>query len=259
MPAGSVWTMEETKMAFALYFLIGPSKADSRNPDVRALAAAIDRTPGAVALKLANIAAFDQNRVAEGRVGMKHGNKLDRGIWIEYDGGGDEFLGEATDLLRRRLGESSLSARSLDEVEDGLGELPEGKERAAMVSQRVNQRYFREILLSLYGGRCCLTHLAVPELLVASHIKPWAAADPRTERLAASNGLLLNALHDRAFDRGLMTIDGHYRVRISGKVRHDAETERCLWRFDSVEIELPKSHPPAREFIEYHNDVVFQG
>ncbi|HIZ17630.1 MAG TPA: HNH endonuclease [Candidatus Olsenella stercoravium] len=86
-----------------------------------------------------------------------------------------------------------------------------GLERVEQVLTRVNQDYFRSVLLSNYGGTCCLTGIDIPALLTASHIKPWAAATPN-ERLISSNGILLNALHDRAFDRSLITLDDRYRV-----------------------------------------------
>ena len=245
-------------MAFALYFLIGPSKADGRNPDVQRLAQAIGRTPAAVALKLANIAANDKNRIAAGRAGMRHGSKLDRQIWLDFEGGGDAFMDEVVSDLERTVRTADVEFDSLAAVGRGLEEVPEGRERTALVRQRVNQRYFRHVLLEIYGGACCVTHLAVPELLAASHIKPWAACAPATERLAASNGLLLNALHDRAFDQGLMTIDQHYRVHISPRVRHSGQTDRWLWSFEGSKIALPSINLPGADFIEYHNDVVFQ-
>lgn len=250
------WTSEETRMAFALYFIIGPSKADGRNEDVRALANAIRRSPSAVALKLANIAACDKNRLASGHLGMSHASRLDHEVWAEYDGGGDEFLARATESLVHAVGDCGGKLGAIAMELDGA---PVGRDRLAMVTQRVNQDYFRSTLMDLYGGKCCVTGLAVPQLLVASHIKPWASCDPRTERLAASNGLLLNALHDKAFDRGLMTIDYDYRVHISSRVERTEETNRWLWCLDGERITLPRHHAPAREFIEYHNDVVFQG
>lgn len=260
MAAGQKWTHEETCMAFALYFLIGPSKADGHNPDVQALARALGRTPGAVALKLANIAAFDVNRTAQGRVGMAHGSKLDAAMWEEYEREGEPFLDYALDLLGHAgHGKVAIEFDSLASAERGLEHLPQSTERRALVRQRVNQSYFRDMLLEVYHKRCCLTGIAVPELLVASHIKPWAACESAADRLTARNGLLLDALHDRAFDRGLMTIDKNLRMRISSRVKHTAENDRWLWAYDGERITVPAGCRPAPEFITYHNDVVFQG
>ena len=116
------------------------------------------------------------------------------------------------------------------------------------------------MLLSNYGGTCCLTGIDIPALLTASHIKPWAAATP-SERPMSSNGLLLNALHDRAFDRGLITLDDRYRVVVSSRVPHTATNDQWLYAFDGRKIALPgsdKSTWPSLDFIHYHNDCVFE-
>ena len=87
-----------------------------------------------------------------------------------------------------------------------------------MITVRVNQNYFRNALLENYDHRCCITNLGIEPLLVSSHIKPWSDADPATERLSPKNGLLLNTLHDRAFDQGLMTIGQNLHIVISSQL-----------------------------------------
>ena len=64
-------------MAFTLYYLLPSKMVDKSGADIINLAKAIGRTPGSVALKAWNIAAYDANRVARGRVGMTHGSRLD--------------------------------------------------------------------------------------------------------------------------------------------------------------------------------------
>ncbi len=83
------------------------------------------------------------------------------------------------------------------------------------------------------------------------------------ERLSPENGLLLNALHDRAFDQGLITIDRDLRVVVSRQVPRRANVGMpeydYLWSFNGRRIDVPGPFRPRREFIEYHNDVVFRG
>lgn len=67
-------------MAFALYFLLAPNEVDRKTADIIRLANALGRTPDAVALKIWNIAANDPNRTSSGKVGMRHGSKLDKEI-----------------------------------------------------------------------------------------------------------------------------------------------------------------------------------
>ena len=100
-----------------------------------------------------------------------------------------------------------------------------------------------------------------PDLLIASHIKPWKDSDSRTERTNPSNGLCLNALHDKAFDRGFITLDKDYRIVISKRLsdmRVDEKTRDWFFSYDHQQIMLPDKFIPGRDFIEYHNDVVFQ-
>lgn len=77
----------------------------------------------------------------------------------------------------------------------------------------MNQSFFRSRILSAYDYRCCVTGLTVRPLLVASHIIPWS--EDAANRLNPRNGLCLNALHDRAFDRGLMWIEPDFTIRFS--------------------------------------------
>ena len=77
-------------------------------------------------------------------------------------------------------------------------------ERESIVKVRVNQYFFRKTILAAYNNTCCITGINKPELLIASHIIPWS----ENEELSVNplNGLCLNAIHDKAFDCGLIAI-----------------------------------------------------
>ncbi len=253
MAHGTDWTWEETLMAFALYKIVGHSPR-KKDPDIIALANALGRTVDAVCYKIGNISANDKNVVDLGLSGWKNGSKYDRLVWEKYEELGDELLSDSLNLLTKTTKGHSPSGRL---VEYGLIDFREGSETAVVTKKRINQDYFRRNLLKNYSKRCCMTNLGIESMLVASHIKPWSKSDPKTERLAANNGLLLNAFHDRAFDKGLITIDANHIVRVSRKVKRNDETEQCLWAFNGKPIRLPEIHAPAKEFIEYHNDLIF--
>ena len=104
-----------------------------------------------------------------------------------------------------------------------------------------------------------MTGIAVPELLIASHIKPWAISDPKTERTNPRNGLCLNALHDKAFDKGLITVLPDYTVRVSSKLKAYIHPDGIFWllQCDKQPIVKPEKFVPDRRFLEYHNDTVF--
>ena len=249
MPAGSNWTLGETEAAFALYMAIPTARIRRDSPEVIALAGALGRTVGSVHLKLWNIASNDPNRLSMGRSGMAHAGRWDSAVWDLYREGGSDYVARTAAALDALEGGTVTRAIGID--------LPEGKERAALVAQRVNQDYFRNTLLANYGGRCCLSGLSSPALLLASHIKPWSVSDPRTERTNPANGLLLNALLDSAFDRGLMTLDPGLRAGFSPALREDPSYAALFAPYEGRRIELPAHMPPAPEFLEYHREVIF--
>ena len=256
MSKDNEWTPNETLMAFVLYWALPTKDIRDTNDDIVALSNAIGRTPGAVKAKLGNISSHDEQRVSQGKTGLSHGAKTDAWIWDRYKAEGDSLIEEGIKLVDNASRESGLASESPRFIALSV---PEGKDRLSTVLVRVNQQYFRNTLLENYGHQCCVTGLRVDQLLVASHIKPWSDADPASERLAADNGLLLNAFHDRAFDKGLITIDEGYHIIVSRKVKKDDATKRWLFDFEGQTIQMPRRCRPRREFIEYHNDVVFQG
>ena len=244
------WTWDETLQAFLLYMMLPKKELDDKGDEVIALAERLGRSPNAVALKIWNIAAHDENRLAQGKVGMKNGSKLDAAVWDAFREHGDELLDQALSLFDERalrLFDNKLPAS------DGSVPKSHGETREAITHVRVGQGYFRNSLIASYGQRCCITGIELPELLVASHIKPWKDSNPQ-EKVDSSNGLLLNALHDKAFDKGLITLDSDYRIRVSTRGR----SESMLASYDKQRITLPSFALPGKEYIEYHSDVVFR-
>jgi putative restriction endonuclease len=137
---------------------------------------------------------------------------------------------------------------------------PEGKEQQQIVKARINQDFFRKTVLASYNFKCCITGLPLPQLLIASHIKPWKDSDSLTERTDPRNGLLLNSFHDRAFDKGLITIDKKYTIHVSSSVKNSTDESISMWmsRYHNQKITLPQRFIPSHKYIEYHNDVIFQ-
>ena len=90
-----------------------------------------------------------------------------------------------------------------------------GTEVERLVRQRVGQARYRDALLAYWGGACAVTGINVPEVLRASHAKPWAVCDSDAERLDVFNGLLLAAHLDALFDQFLLSFDEHGRALIS--------------------------------------------
>lgn len=252
------WTREETILVLDLYCKIPFSKISKTNEKIIDLARLINRSPSAVGLKMANLARFDEELRSRNISGMAHGSKLDQEIWNEFCNNWEELSYQAQKILADKKQTTVEEMLNYDDIE----KIPPGEYRESVVKTRVGQYFFRASVLSAYSNRCCITGLTVPALLVSSHIKPWRDSDIQTERTNPSNGLCLNALHDKAFDRGLITIDHDYKIIVSNKLKNadmDIETKEWIQHYDGSMILLPDRFMPGQKFIEYHNDVVFKG
>lgn len=252
------WTREETILAFDLYCKIPFSKISKTNEQIIELAEIIGRSPSSVGLKMANLARFDTELQSRNISGMSHGSKLDESIWKEFCNNWEELSYQAQNILAHK------KQTSIENIIDymNIENIPIGEDREKLIKSRVGQYFFRMSVLSAYSNRCCITGLNRPELLIASHIKPWKDSDIQTERTNPSNGLCLNALHDKAFDRGLITIDYNYNIVVSNKLKDsdmDLETKAWFEYYDQKRIILPDRFLPRKEFIEYHNDKIFMG
>lgn len=126
-------------------------------------------------------------------------------------------------LLRRAFQlANSLPTALLHRFELQAAAMPRATEAERLVVQRVGQDIFRAGLMDYWEGRCAVTGLDVPELLRASHIKPWAACESDAERLDVFNGLLLAPHLDAAFDRGFITMADDGQVLVSPALTPDA-------------------------------------
>lgn len=126
------------------------------------------------------------------------------------------------------------------------------------VRVRLGQRFSRQTVLASYGGRCCITGNPVPQLLIASHVLPWAT-HPR-HRVNPRNGLCLSRLHDAAFDAGLITFDADWRLVLSPRLRQHLphrSVESNFAAYEGQAIRLPEKFAPEAAFMAEHREGVF--
>jgi len=115
--------------------------------------------------------------------------------------------------------------------------------RQQLVDARIGQGGFRRALMAYWDGSCALTGCSLAQVLVASHIKPWAGSSNQ-ERLDPFNGLLLAAHVDRLFDRGLISFANDGRLLYSAALPH-AELERLGLQGDDRRLkQLAPAHLP---------------
>lgn len=249
------WTWDETLVAFRLYCRTPFGKLHRHNPDIIALAEKINRTPSAVGQKACNFASLDPALQARGIKGLSNRSRLDEEVWERFHADSEAVAEEAERAYARIVrGEGPQPP----EMEDAT--LPDGPTDAErLVRVRRVQGFFRSAVFISYGHACALTGLAVPALLNASHIVPWSASSER--RADPRNGLCLNALHDRAFDRGLMTLDEELRVVISPTLAEHGglgDLAAVLPAYAGRPLRLPGRFTPDAEALAYHREHVFQ-
>lgn len=253
---GKNWTREEHILAFNLYCKIPFGSIHMRNPRIIELARILHRTVGSVSLKLSNFARLDPALQARGIKGMSHGAKGEVEIWNEFAKHPETLAFESEQMFADHIG------KPIEEVADvDTGDLPPvGREREATIRVRVNQSFFRDRILSAYNFRCCVTGLTVQPLLTASHIIPWA--EDEKNRLNPKNGLCLNALHDRAFDRHLMWIEDGFVIGFAPQLHkvssREVETARWLTSFEGSQLILPKEFAPDLKFLKQHSEKCLQ-
>ena len=108
----------------------------------------------------------------------------------------------------------SLPDAPLARFQVKIAGLPRTTEAERMVVQRIGQDVFRDALMDYWGRRCPLTGITEPALLRASHIVPWSDCND-AQRLDVHNGLLLSALWDAAFDKGLVSFADDGKLCVS--------------------------------------------
>lgn len=225
--------------AIKLYCVTPFGRLHSTNPDIVALAARLGRTPSALALKLTNFAALDTSRPQKG---MSNYSKLDAAVWTEIFGNTDAFF---------PLPEShSPQLFAADGEAEAYVQRPEGRDVPVQSKARSGQQFFRSMIMTSYGSRCAMTDIDTPDLLIASHILPWA--EEKAERTNPRNGLLLNRLHDRAFESGHIVLDEQLRVMFSPKL--SGVTRDKLEGAARPHLRLPDRFTPDPSFLKRHRD-----
>ena len=94
---------------------------------------------------------------------------------------------------------------------------PNQTERKGLVTSRVGQGYYRDLLLQKWGYKCALTGFGNEALLIASHIVPWSQSNDE-ERLDPENGVLLSPNADALFDKHLISFSNQGEIICSKNI-----------------------------------------
>jgi putative restriction endonuclease len=200
----------------------------------------LGRKPSALVFKIGNFASLDPEMKRRGVGGLPNTSKLDKQVWEEFDADWSKMTLESAELIAQFKDQPVEVAVEID-----VSDLPKGEDKLRMVKTRVCQSFFRNAVLVAYDNLCCITGLAMPDLHTTN----------------PQNGLCLNALHDRAFDKGLITVLPDFTVRVSkhlDEVESKEAIEKYFLAYNNRPIIQPGRSLPKREFLEYHNDVIFR-
>jgi hypothetical protein len=255
--SGKNWSPEQLKLAFYFYCQTPFGQLHGKNPKIIELAKLIGRTPSALAMKCVNFASLDPAIRDSGRSGLSNASRQDRAVWYEFHDDWERLATECAQLyqhLQREHGARSKPAEG--EVIDTSFDLADytGETRKALVAQRLKQNFFRRAVLSSYRGRCCISGVTEPHLLIASHIVSWS--EDKANRLNPSNGLCLSAIHDKAFDAHLFALTDDFHVVLSAKLRATSDhfLKEVFHRLDDNPIAMPERFTPELAFITRHRE-----
>jgi putative restriction endonuclease len=247
------WTKEETIIAFNVYCKVPFKSSSKTNPTIIKYANIIGRSPSALNMKVGNFGRLDPELKKQGIVGLGNGSKLDEIVWNEFNGNWEKLAFESEKLI------AEFQNRTIEEIETiDIEDLPKGEDRETIIKARVNQSFFRSTILSSYNLKCCITGLSIPDFLVANHIKPWSK--DKDNRTNPHNGLCLNSIHDKAFDRGFITVTPDFKILISNYFdgfSNDNAVNDFFKKYQNQHIILPDRFLPSKEFLDYHSNEIF--
>src|SRR5262245_7757239 len=253
MTTHKTWTHDELLIVFRLYCRTPFGRLHQRNPEIIQVSQLLGRTPSAVAMKACNFASLDPAQKSRNISALGNVSRADRELWVSFEQDSEAVAADAEIAYEKLLGKRF-------EHENMEFELPEGPSEAERtIRTRRIQRFFRAAVLTGYESRCALSDLAIPEMLNASHIIPWSAnverrADPR-------NGIALNALYDRAFDRGFITFDESLRLVLSSRLKEGDLSEfqkQSFLHIEGKKLRLPYRFNPDLDAMTYHRESVFR-
>ena len=242
------WTKEETIIAFNVYCKIPFKDSNKNHPMIIEYAKIIGRSPSALNMKVGNLGRLDPKLKEKGIVGLSHGSKIERIVWEEFYANPEQYAYESECLIAKYANKSIEKSSKIN-----INDLPNGKERETIVKLRVNQSFFRSAVMTSYNNRCCVSGVGNPQLLEACHIVSWA--DDSHNRTNPENGLCLNSLFHRAYDKHLMAITPDYEIIISENFMEkveDSTFEKYLKEINGRKINMPTRFYPQRELLDIH-------
>lgn len=242
------WTREQTIVALNVYCKIPFKSSSARHPLIKEYAKLLGRTPAALNFKIGNLGSFDPVLRAKGIVGLGHTSKIDELVWNEFFDNPEGLAYESEKIIADLRHQTIEESTAID-----LSDLPEGGERTTITRQRINQQFFRDVVLCSYEYQCCITGISHHKLLEACHISSWR--DDVKNRTNPKNGLCMVPTFHRAFDKYLMAITPDYEIVISEQMieqTRNEQTQRYLVGLQHKKMLMPEKFAPDIELMALH-------
>lgn len=248
------WQEDELLLTLHLYCRTPFGKLHKTNPDIIQLANIIGRSPSAVALKAVNFASLDPSIHQKG---MSNTSKADRAMWNAFMQNSTDIAEKAEALYESRITnpEPITPVYEIKEPKFPTGETETIRE----IKARRVQNFFRRTVLQSYNNRCAVSGLAIPQLLVASHIIPWS--EDVSRRADPTNGIALNGLYGKAFDRHLISFDEDFRLILSENIKAKTKDEMVREYFIKIEgkeLDIPYRFFPDTEALKNHRELMLK-
>lgn len=238
------WTYEETLVAFYVYCIIPFKNSNKNHPLIIEFANLLGRSPSALNMKIGNLGRLAPSLKSVGISGLQHGAKTEEQIWREFNENPEKILRRQEEIIEQLRAKpiSTNSEHTIITVDEMI------RERKI----RTTQTYFREIVLSAYNYRCCITGTTCSDLLEACHIVGWA--ENLEERLNPRNGLCLMPFFHKAYDLHYLGISPDLQISIARSLLKGTRAPFSLYlqQLDGTRISPPSKFLPHPNLLEQH-------
>lgn len=225
----NAWSRADIVIAYALYCITPLNQIRPTNKVIQQVAEIIPHSVASIVMRMHNFQHLDP----KGGEGLGHVAKKDIPIYEEFKHDWGALSIEAETLTGLALFDSSPL--------HGAKPLSDLTNHKRVTRERV---FFKKAVLSAYDDRCYISGCTLPQMLVASHIKPYSKCRSESDRVSPDNGICLNTFYDKAFDSGLITITPSMTIHVSPLVecrQNDDFTRKWLLSLEGSELPPPRN------------------
>lgn len=144
-----------------------------------------------------------------------------------------------------------------DNIEFLLEQIPKKGIPVSREDTKDLQIFFKDTLMHEFDHSCPICHIKMPQLLIASHIKPFRDCAHIYEPATHDNGLLLCRNHDYLFDQGYITFTEDGQLIVS-KALMDKDPKIDHFNFCDQLNNLYLTEN-RKKFLQYHRTNIFKG